>query len=247
MARIRTVKPEFFRHEGLQELTLKNGPIIMLFFAGLWTQCDKAGRFLWRPRQLKLDILPYLKYDPEKSLEVLEASNFVRRYSVANEIYGEVVNFSKHQLIFGSESKYEAKFPNPEGFYCLENQGLPKENQNQTKDHGVKELGVRNNGVRNNYDAGASDLLKVEFEKARKAFPGAKRGLETEWGNFTRKHPKDPASIVPLLFPAIEAAKAYRAKVSRLQGAFLPDWKHFQTWINGKHWEDEFPTEVVVK
>lgn len=45
MARIRTIKPEFFRHEGLQDLEQANpGAYAMLVFAALWGHCDKHGR-----------------------------------------------------------------------------------------------------------------------------------------------------------------------------------------------------------
>ena len=45
MARIRTIKPEFFRHEGLYELEQETGFAIRVAFAGLWTACDREGRF----------------------------------------------------------------------------------------------------------------------------------------------------------------------------------------------------------
>ena len=57
--RIRTVKPEFFQHEGLFDLEQFSGLPIRVAFAGLWTCCDREGRFKWRSRQLKTDILPY--------------------------------------------------------------------------------------------------------------------------------------------------------------------------------------------
>ena len=57
MARIRTIKPEFFRHEALFEAEHRAGLPLRLAFAGLWTAADREGRFKWRPRQLKLDVL----------------------------------------------------------------------------------------------------------------------------------------------------------------------------------------------
>ena len=75
MARIRSVKPEFFRHEGLQDLEVAHpGKYPMLVFEGLWCHCDSKGRFEWRPRQLKLDILPFLPFDMTATLAILEES-----------------------------------------------------------------------------------------------------------------------------------------------------------------------------
>ena len=72
MARIRTVKPDFFRDEDLQDLERANpGKYTMLVFEGLWGHCDKNGNFEWKPRTLKLDILPFLDFDMADTLEVL--------------------------------------------------------------------------------------------------------------------------------------------------------------------------------
>lgn len=75
-----------------------------------------------------------------------------------------------------------------------------------------------------------------EFDEARKIYPGTKRGNETEFENFTKKH-KTWESLLPLLRPAIEKQIAYRRSVP--QGTFVPQWKNFQTWINQRCWEEE--------
>lgn len=118
MARIRTIKPEFFRHEALQDLEAENpGQHVMLVFAGLWGHCDKMGRFEWRARMLKLDILPFLDFNMAKTLELLERANFIRKYiGEDGREYGEVMSFMKHQRISGKESQDEGKFPDPVEF-----------------------------------------------------------------------------------------------------------------------------------
>lgn len=114
MPRIRTVKPDFFRHEKLQDLESANYRLRpMLVFAGLWGHCDKAGRFEWRPRQLKLDILPFLNFEMSQSLELLEAHGFIRRYTVDGNEYGCIQSFSDHQRIGGKEAQEPEKYPDP--------------------------------------------------------------------------------------------------------------------------------------
>ena len=129
MARIRTIKPEFFRHEELQKL----GPIPMLVFVGLWTQADKAGNFPWRPVQLKLDILPFIQYDIGSTLELLRKTTFIIPYfGPDGKQYGHIPTFGNHQLFFGSEVKAKARFP---PYLGIEN--LPsttKEVQGSTKE-----------------------------------------------------------------------------------------------------------------
>lgn len=109
MARIRTVKPEFFRHEKLQEL----GPLSMLIFEGLWTQCDRAGRFAWRPKTLKLDILPFIPFDMEAELTKLADAFFLVKYEAEKEFFGVIPTFLDHQRLTGKEAIEPAKFPAP--------------------------------------------------------------------------------------------------------------------------------------
>lgn len=112
MARIRTVKPEFFRHEGLQDLERANpGKHSMLVFAGLWGHCDRDGKFEWKPRMLKLDILPFLEFDMAETLEVLRDAGQVRKYSVAGKDFGFIPTFKDHQRITGKELEHGGKFP----------------------------------------------------------------------------------------------------------------------------------------
>jgi uncharacterized phage protein (TIGR02220 family) len=112
--RIRTVKPDFFRHEGLQDLEASNPKRYpMLVFAGLWGHCDKAGRFEWKPRTLKLDILPFLDFEMAQTLTLLEAHRFVRRYTVDGKAYGVIDSFSEHQRINGRESQEPERYPEP--------------------------------------------------------------------------------------------------------------------------------------
>ena len=80
MARIRTIKPKFFQHEQLFEAEENSGLPLRLAYVGLWTQCDREGRFEWRPRQLKLNILPYDNCDFSAVLSALESFGFVKRY-----------------------------------------------------------------------------------------------------------------------------------------------------------------------
>lgn len=116
MARIRTIKPDFFRHEVLQDLESENpGMYPMMVFAALWGHCDKEGRFEWRPRLLKLDILPFLDFDLQTTLTLLEDAGLIQRYEVAGKQYGLVPTFGEHQRISGKEAQEAAKFPEPVG------------------------------------------------------------------------------------------------------------------------------------
>lgn len=114
MARIRTVKPEFFRHELLQELEEKHGKLKpMLVFAGLWTLCDKNGNFEWKPRLIKLDILPFITFNIDDTLNILNTSGFIVKYESDGKIYGHIPTFEEHQRISGKELQTPGKYPEP--------------------------------------------------------------------------------------------------------------------------------------
>lgn len=114
MARIRTIKPDFFRDEDLQDVEAAHpGKYTMLVFAGLWGHCDKAGRFRWLPRTLKLDILPFLQFDMDETLGILQEAGFVRRYEVGGKVYGVIPTFAQHQRIGGKEAQEPERFPAP--------------------------------------------------------------------------------------------------------------------------------------
>ena len=105
MGRIRTVKPELFRHEALFEAEQDYQLPLRLVFIGLFTCCDKEGRFRWRPRQLKLDILPYDDIDFSRVLDALATRGFLVKYEVEGEVYGYIPSWHKHQNINNKEAE----------------------------------------------------------------------------------------------------------------------------------------------
>lgn len=107
MARIRSIKPSFFRHEALFELERDTGLPIRVAFAGLWTAADREGRFVWRPRQLKLDCLPYDEVDFSRVLDALATRGFIQKYTVAGVDYGCIPSWNQHQVINNRESASE--------------------------------------------------------------------------------------------------------------------------------------------
>jgi hypothetical protein len=115
MARIRNIKPDFYSHEELNDLENKFPELRpMLVFSGLWNQCEYSGVFLWSVRKLKLAILPFVNFDLEKSLKLLEEHGFIRRYRNGGKEYGHVISFTKYQAISGSETKAGLKYPLPD-------------------------------------------------------------------------------------------------------------------------------------
>lgn len=111
MSRIRTVKPELFRHEELFDAELESGLPLRLAFVGLFTVADCEGRFLWKPRTLKLDVLPHDVVDFSRVLAVLERYGFVQSYEVGGGKYGWIPTFTKHQRLQPKEVEAGSKLP----------------------------------------------------------------------------------------------------------------------------------------
>lgn len=99
MARIRTVKPELFKHEDLYEAEAEYQLPLRLAFIALFTCCDREGRFRWRPRRLKLDIFPYDNIDISRVLDALVTRGFIVKYEKNGEVYGCIPSWSRHQNV----------------------------------------------------------------------------------------------------------------------------------------------------
>jgi hypothetical protein len=114
MPRIRSIKPEFFSDEDLYDLEERTGLPIRIAFAGLWGQCDREGRFDWKPRQLKVGACPHDALDFNKVLLTLQEAGFIGQYGESGE-FGWVRNFARHQRIDKSKEPASSR-PHPPSF-----------------------------------------------------------------------------------------------------------------------------------
>lgn len=114
MARIRSIKPDFFRHRRLYLAERDTGLPLRVAFAGLWTVADREGRFRWEPDELKLDCLPYDDVDFSRVLDALTTRGFLVRYASQGREYGFIPGFTRHQIINNRETASILPAP-PEG------------------------------------------------------------------------------------------------------------------------------------
>ncbi len=98
MARIRTVKPSFFKSLTVTALPKPT----RLTWIGLWTYADDAGRGVDDARLIKAELWPldddYTAKKVEKDMQLLEANGSIRRYVIEGRRYFAVVEW-KHQRI----------------------------------------------------------------------------------------------------------------------------------------------------
>ena len=104
MARIRTIKPEFFTSEDIVALS----PYARLLYIALWCEADKEGRMAWKPRTFKMRYLPAddVAIDALCS-EIIEAG-LVKLYG---DGYAYIPAFHAHQHINPRESA--SQLPEP--------------------------------------------------------------------------------------------------------------------------------------
>ena len=99
MARIRSIKPEFWDDEHIASLPMP----CRLFYIGCWTFADDQGVFNANPSFLKSRIFPYdddLKVSEVKSwLKKLEENRMIIPFSHDRDSYYIVRSFSEHQVI----------------------------------------------------------------------------------------------------------------------------------------------------
>ena len=107
MARIRYLKPDFFKDEHLKELPFE----ARILFSGLWCWADKEGRLEDRSERIKVEIMPYDQVDVEKLLDLLAKPKngsgrpFIQRYEVGGEKYIQIISWDKHQKPHHTEKK----------------------------------------------------------------------------------------------------------------------------------------------
>lgn len=93
MARIRTIKPDFFTNEQVASLPFH----WRLLFVGLWTQADREGRLEDRPLRLKAELFAYDDLDVKDGLESLHRVGLISRYEANGIKVIMITNFVKHQ------------------------------------------------------------------------------------------------------------------------------------------------------
>lgn len=100
MARIRTIKPDFFTSEDIVSLS----PLARLLYIATWLEADRDGRFVWRPKTLKLRYLPGDLCDIEDLAAELVKSGLVVPYEIDGQPFAEIPSFARHQVINNRES-----------------------------------------------------------------------------------------------------------------------------------------------
>lgn len=104
MARIRTIKPDFWTDETLGECS----PTSRLLFVGTWNLADDHGNLERSSRQLKAQLFPYDAIDVEPHVQELLKAGVLIEYEVAGKKYLHIKGFDRHQKV---EKKSSPRHP----------------------------------------------------------------------------------------------------------------------------------------
>ena len=106
MARIRTIKPDFWTDEKIVELSA----FARLLFIGLWNFADDDGRMAYSPKKIKMQIFPADTLNISELFGEIRGESLIEIYTVDSIEYLQINHFSKHQKI---DKRTPSKFPEP--------------------------------------------------------------------------------------------------------------------------------------
>lgn len=234
MAKIRTIKPEFFRSRSLARVPVG----ARLTFAGLWTEADDGGRGVADPRIIKGalwalddDVTPAIVAE---WLEMLADTGHIRLYDVDGDQFYEVISFERHQS--AAYRRGSAVHPTPASiedaptstFVPLHDSACDGvqdacESVQPARDGVLLRKGKEGKGSAKSLQ-GCND-----FDAFWATYPQriGKRAAATAWDRATRRAPPD--EILAGLNRALP-------ELLRREPKFVPNPA---TWLNQDRWADE--------
>jgi len=252
MARIRSIKPEFFTSETLARVPLS----ARLTFIGLWTYVDDNGVGLDNERLIDAALYP-LDEDPLESLRrvsedlrQLSAVGVITRYVIAGRRYLHVTNWEEHQKV---SHPGKPRYPLPLNGTPISQNGsspehLPSDSGNPPEDVGRSSALSREQGAGSREQGSGAGNASADADGAvaagakRRSDPMArfpefwaiyplkkgKAAAEKNWAKVV-KDGADPQAI-------IDGALAYALECRTKE----PDKiKYPQGWLTDGRWMDE--------
>jgi len=196
VARIRTIKPEFWTSEQIVECSRD----ARLLFIGLWNFCDDAGRHPASLKRIKMEIFPgdeITSSNIRRMIDELINNELLLEYQNDGMSYWQVTGW-KHQKIDRPTIKYPDPF-----------------DERSTNDHprnGRESKGREGNGKEGSLKTTGSPTAHDD-EKHDIAVPGLNLAAWSKWVDYRKQIKK------PIKAASIEAAQKKMAKLGNQQMA----------------------------
>ncbi len=239
MARIRTIKPEFWTSEQVMECSTN----ARLLFLGTWNFCDDEGRHPWAPKQLKALIFPsddFTVAEVDAMLKELANVDLIRRYASNGREYFYVTGW-KHQRI---DKPQTARCPNPIEDHSKNAPNLfPEYSENgqgsfgSVRERKGEEEKKEGSSLRSAHVCSlrSHTVHAQDFEKFWEAYPkrdgGNPKSPAKKRFISAVKSGVDPQAIII----AAEHLNSYYQSKSQVGSPYVPQAK---TWLNERRWED---------
>jgi hypothetical protein len=208
VARIRTIKPEFFTSEDIVSMT----PLARLFYVSLWCESDREGRMEWKPVTFKMRYLPGDQCDVSALAKELIDRGLIVLYTVEGKQYAEIPTFTEHQVI----NNREASSTHP-----------PRDKApSRTRAPRVKAEGNGKEGK----EGKEGSAFSAGFLRFWKTWPGGDRKQDRKacWEKWELHGLEAVADLIVADVEAKKASEKWRAGFVELP----------MTYLNGRRWED---------
>jgi hypothetical protein len=215
--RARNIKPGVFDNDLLAECK----PLARILYMGLWCYADKEGRFEWRPKRVKKNILPYDNCNVTDLANQLVEKGFLLPYQEDEIVYGCIPTFLEHQHPHPNEKKSRIPIPKE----------IIKKFNDISGNVNVKKYIYPN--ISNQDSKDQTD----DFDRFWQAYPRKKSKGQAE-KSFTKINPDE--QLLAIMLATIERAKKSE-DWRKDNGKWIP---YPSTWLNAKGWEDEHEVEV---
>lgn len=226
MARIRTIKPEFWRDEDLSSISAEAA----LLAIGLLNYADDEGYFSANIKLIECDVFPLrnLSSTVPVLLQELSGIGYIRLFDGSdNKQYGQVANFVKHQVI---SKPRPSKIKGLDAFRDNSGNGtgtLPEDSGNGT---GTLQVGKERKGKEKEWNGGEA-AADTEFK------------ITLEW-----KPSKDAHELIKIARGKLPTDDTMRAHLANFVGYWRTrddarrqdQWDHsFSDWVVKKESEEQ--------
>lgn len=248
MARIRSIKPDFFVSETIAALPLS----ARLTFIGLWTHVDDNGVTIDNVRLINAALWP-LEDDPLETLQRtredlrrLSEAGLIQRYEHSGRRYLYVSAWEEHQRV---SHPSKSRFPRPDDEGCTpltcDGETLPRSSGDSPESLvSLPEILVPEQGAGSREQGYTSTA-----SRPRRAGPEPGSDDDPQWRRFWDAYPRKDgkkaarakwAAAVKKADPEviITGAERYRDRMAR-EDTPRQKIKMPEGWLNGERWEDE--------
>jgi hypothetical protein len=229
MARIRTIKPEFFTSEDVVALK----PLTRLLFIALWCEADREGRMEWRPGTMRLRYFPGDDVDIDAMAGEMTARNMLVIYEIDEKRYAELPAFPRHQIVNNREATSRIP-PRVDNATPTREHATPtREHATPTREHATATPLVGREGKEGKEHASRRDTSVDDerFADFWQAYPKKKAKSEAQKA-WTKLKPDDRLSAL-----IIEAVRrdTLSPQWQKDRGEFIP---HPATYLNARRFDD---------